>query len=145
MKLYLQPKTRSLEIWDGPRSGTEGAVQFFKADEAHPISEFTSYLSDTLIDSTTADIYGNVSNHQEFDKTGINFNTRSLSTNPNASLFSSMFVSNKKNSVFHLKPLKNVIDQVRSVKSSAEIALMKVSADISCEAFIDVCLLIFDL
>lgn len=38
--LFLQPYDQTNIIWDGPRAGLAGARDFFKADEAYPISQF---------------------------------------------------------------------------------------------------------
>ena len=46
--LFVRPKKREREIWDGPRAGVEGAVQEFGADVAFPIDELPKRLPDYL-------------------------------------------------------------------------------------------------
>jgi len=42
--LFVRPKKREREIWDGPRAGVEGAVTDFGADVAYPIDELADKL-----------------------------------------------------------------------------------------------------
>ena len=46
--LFVQPREASAEVWHGFRWGTEGAVQHFGADIAHPIGELAERLADYL-------------------------------------------------------------------------------------------------
>jgi len=46
--LFVRPKKREREIWDGPRAGVEGAVVDFGADVAYPIDELAEKLPDYL-------------------------------------------------------------------------------------------------
>ena len=46
--LFVRPKKREREIWDGPRAGVEGAVEAFGADVAFPIDELPKRLPDYL-------------------------------------------------------------------------------------------------
>jgi Xaa-Pro aminopeptidase len=46
--LFVRPKKREREIWDGPRAGVEGAVEDFGADVAFPIGELAEKLPDYL-------------------------------------------------------------------------------------------------
>jgi Xaa-Pro aminopeptidase len=46
--LFVQPREASAEVWHGFRWGTEGAVEHFGADIAHPISELAERLADYL-------------------------------------------------------------------------------------------------
>ena len=48
MILFVRPKKREREIWDGPRAGVEGAVEAFGADVAFPIDELAKKLPDYL-------------------------------------------------------------------------------------------------
>ena len=48
--LFVRPKKREREIWDGPRAGVEGAVETFGADVAFPIDELPKKLPDYLGD-----------------------------------------------------------------------------------------------
>ena len=46
--LFVRPKKREREIWDGPRAGVEGALEAFGADVAFPIEELAKRLPDYL-------------------------------------------------------------------------------------------------
>jgi Xaa-Pro aminopeptidase len=46
--LFVRPKKREREMWDGPRAGVEGAVEAFGADVAFPIDELPKRLPDYL-------------------------------------------------------------------------------------------------
>ena len=46
--LFVRPKNRERETWEGRRAGVEGAVAVFGADVAHPIGELTERLADLL-------------------------------------------------------------------------------------------------
>lgn len=42
--LFVQPRDRQREIWDGPRAGVDGARELYGADAAHPVAEFENRL-----------------------------------------------------------------------------------------------------
>jgi Xaa-Pro aminopeptidase len=42
--LFVRPRDREREAWDGPRAGVEGARQVYRADEAFPIRELDDRL-----------------------------------------------------------------------------------------------------
>src|SRR5512137_2903221 len=46
--MFVRPKDREREIWDGFRAGVEGAVADFGADAAHPVAEMEAKLEDHL-------------------------------------------------------------------------------------------------
>ena len=46
--LFVEPRDRDLETWNGYRPGTEGATHEFGADESHPTEEFHKRLPDLL-------------------------------------------------------------------------------------------------
>ena len=46
--MFVRPKDKEREIWDGFRYGVEGAVSEFGADEAFPIAELAAKLGDYL-------------------------------------------------------------------------------------------------
>jgi Xaa-Pro aminopeptidase len=46
--LFVQPREASAEVWHGFRWGTEGAVERFGADIAHPIGELAERLAEYL-------------------------------------------------------------------------------------------------
>lgn len=46
--LFLRPRDKAIEIWDGPRVGVEGAREAVGADEAFPIAEMAERLPKML-------------------------------------------------------------------------------------------------
>ncbi len=46
--LFVMPRNKEREIWDGPRHGVRGAVSRFRIDEAHDISEVWELLPKLL-------------------------------------------------------------------------------------------------
>jgi Xaa-Pro aminopeptidase len=50
MVLFVRPRDRERETWDGPRAGIEGAVEQYGADAAFPIAELAKRLPDYLKD-----------------------------------------------------------------------------------------------
>jgi len=47
--LFVRPKDRETEIWDGRRAGVEGAVATYGADAAYPIADLDKILRERLI------------------------------------------------------------------------------------------------
>ena len=47
--LFVRPRDREREIWDGRRAGVEGAKERFGADESYPVSEFEGVLRRRLV------------------------------------------------------------------------------------------------
>ena len=46
--LFVLPKDSVLEVWQGVRSGTEGAIDHYGADISHPLSEFPNLIGEYL-------------------------------------------------------------------------------------------------
>ena len=47
--LFVRPRDREREIWDGRRAGTEGAKERYGADASYPVSEFDGVLRRRLV------------------------------------------------------------------------------------------------
>ncbi|MDH3538556.1 MAG: Xaa-Pro aminopeptidase, partial [Acidimicrobiia bacterium] len=50
--LFVRPKDREREIWDGYRAGVEGAVETFGADAAYPIGDLGKKLREYAVGRT---------------------------------------------------------------------------------------------
>lgn len=50
--LFVRPRDREREIWDGYRAGVEGAIERYDADAAFPIGELTDELRRRLVGRT---------------------------------------------------------------------------------------------
>lgn len=48
--LFVRPKDREREIWDGYRAGVEGAIDTYGADAAYPLKELSKKLREYAID-----------------------------------------------------------------------------------------------
>ena len=46
--MFVQPRDRDREIWDGKRVGVDGVIENFGADVAFPISEFDKKIQDYI-------------------------------------------------------------------------------------------------
>ncbi|KAI8853852.1 peptidase M24, structural domain-containing protein [Chytridium lagenaria] len=107
--LFVRPKDPTYELWDGPRAGFEGATSFFGADEAKAISKLPDtilhYLHDTL--PTTAYIFSDLP----------------LTSDASPStLHPGHAVSAPSNTV---RKLGDVLAELRVMKSSAEVEVMR--------------------
>jgi Xaa-Pro aminopeptidase len=51
--LFVRPRDREMEIWNGRRAGVEGAVATYGADAAYPIEKLDEKLREYLIDRPT--------------------------------------------------------------------------------------------
>ena len=49
--LFVRPRDRERELWDGPRAGCEGAVRMLGADAAYPVGELAERLPEYLADA----------------------------------------------------------------------------------------------
>ncbi|MBK6578192.1 MAG: aminopeptidase P N-terminal domain-containing protein [Sandaracinaceae bacterium] len=63
--LFVRPKNREREIWDGFRHGVEGAVGTFGVDAAFPVSELEQRLPDYL--EGAGRLHHELGEHTEFD------------------------------------------------------------------------------
>jgi Xaa-Pro aminopeptidase len=48
--LFVPPRDKKREIWDGPRAGVRGAMQRYGVDEAYPVTELWPHLVEMLED-----------------------------------------------------------------------------------------------
>jgi Xaa-Pro aminopeptidase len=49
--MFVRPRDRDLEIWNGRRAGIEGAIERYRADVAHPIAELDERLISLIASS----------------------------------------------------------------------------------------------
>jgi Xaa-Pro aminopeptidase len=50
--LFVRPRDRQLEVWNGRRAGVEGAIGTYGADNAYPIEQFDQKLREYAFDRT---------------------------------------------------------------------------------------------
>lgn len=117
--LYLPSRDSFKELWDGPTTGPEDAVDLLGVDEAYPMDKLERDLSEKY--STHGFVvwcYRYPTVHPEL-QTKI---TKALQSSPRASI--SKYYS-----------YSEYLDAVRVFKSESEVELMKTACDISAEAF----------
>lgn len=123
--MFVRPRDLEQEIWNGYRSGVEGAVRDYGADEAFPISEFDEKLPE-IMDGPEVLYYAFGHTSPEIDQKII----RQLT---------SMRETNRK----PLEPPRTIIDpstilhEMRVIKSDAEIEIMQTAADIAADAHVE--------
>lgn len=64
--MFLRPRDRSAEIWNGKRVGLEGAVAEYGMDVAFPIDELAAKLADYLVGATT--LHYGIGNDDRLDR-----------------------------------------------------------------------------
>ncbi len=64
--MFLRPRDRTAELWNGKRAGTEGAVADYGMEAAYPIEELASKLPDYLVGATT--LYYGIGNDERCDR-----------------------------------------------------------------------------
>jgi len=119
--LFVRPRDPEREIWDGRRAGVEGAKSEFGAGESFPIAEFDEKLENML--DGAEKLYYRLGVNRHLDECIINQIAR-------------MRAINRK----PIHPPQTIVDpativhEMRVLKSSEELELMQVAADIAAEA-----------
>ncbi|CAG8512619.1 15894_t:CDS:10 [Cetraspora pellucida] len=128
MTMFVPPKNRCLEMWEGPRTGVMGAMDFFGADEAR-----------ILIHIHIRNIYFYAMESARFNskiKEIIkNYKDVYIDLPPRTNILSTDNIQ-KNIGRNYVKPLSRTIQELRLVKSDAEIALMRKGGEITGKAFI---------
>ncbi|KAG8556332.1 hypothetical protein GDO81_018034 [Engystomops pustulosus] len=118
--LFVPRRDPGRELWDGPRSGPDGAVALTGVDQAYPLEEFKHVLP-RLLDERVTLWYNHMKPSNRYLHS--NFIQPLLESNPKF-----------KN---RIKSTQLLLQQLRLIKSQAEIELMKKAGDISSHAFIE--------
>ncbi|XP_075689640.1 xaa-Pro aminopeptidase 3 isoform X2 [Rhinoderma darwinii] len=118
--LFLPRRDSGRELWDGPRSGPDGAVALTGVDQAYPLEEFKDVLP-RLFDEKVTLWYdfmrpSHHSLHSNFIQPLIESNIKSKD---------------------RIRSTRLLTQQLRLIKSQAEIMLMKKAGHISSQAFIE--------
>ena len=64
--LFVRPRDKTREVWDGPRAGVRGVIREFGADEAFPIGEFWKRLPGLV--GETPRVFHTLGLDDEFDE-----------------------------------------------------------------------------
>lgn len=43
--LFMRPKDKHAELWDGPRTGVDNSLELFGVEEAYPVSQFKTQIA----------------------------------------------------------------------------------------------------
>jgi len=121
--LFCREKNPQMEIWNGRRQGTSGAIKNFAADEAYPIDSIDEILPSLLENKER--IYYTIGKDESLDKRLMGWVNKVRQKSRTGILAPQEFFS-----------LDNIIHEMRLIKSSAEISLMRKAAEISSEAHI---------
>ncbi|XP_022108080.1 probable Xaa-Pro aminopeptidase 3 isoform X1 [Acanthaster planci] len=121
--LFVQQRDPERELWDGPRAGTEGALQFLGIHECQPIGDFSEKLHSLASSKSELVAWYDVFKpphaalHKEVQET---------------------FVQQCRNRGHPVNILENVLQSQRVIKSPAEQNLMQTSASVAANAIKDV-------
>ncbi|KAJ1910025.1 aminopeptidase [Mycoemilia scoparia] len=133
MTLFVRPKEPEFEVWDGPRSGIEKAVETFGADQAFAISEFEGYMRKLLKrikNSSSGSGDGDTSGQVYAD---IPEKSERLVKSESSTLLD---ICKEYNMGPQLRSASPLVQKLRLIKSEAEINLMREANKISARGFI---------
>ncbi|KAL9127276.1 MAG: hypothetical protein Q9217_003811 [Psora testacea] len=122
--LYVREKDPKAEQWDGVRSGTQAAVDVFNADETGDIADISRHLESLV--SEASKIYTDFPS----DAKSKSFFSRFISDRSIKSEGLAKFLKTS-----HTIPLKDLMNELRNIKSLAEIANMRKAGQASGRAF----------
>ena len=124
--LFCRDKDLQREIWDGFRYGPSGAIDSFSTDDAFPIDDIDDILPGLL--EGKSHVYYSLGKDADFDKRVMQW-TNEIWKN-------SALEQNEHHSVRpgELKDFDHLLSEMRLIKSSAEIKLMRKAAEISAHA-----------
>ncbi|RDW75173.1 hypothetical protein BP6252_06315 [Coleophoma cylindrospora] len=117
--LFLRPKDAKAELWDGARSGEQAALDVFNADESGDIKRIESLLPPLI--NGASEVYTDLVPASRF--------SRFFNPGPDSSPFEKMLNGKK---IMSLRP---IVNELRAIKSEAEITNMRMAGKISGRAF----------
>uniref|UniRef100_UPI00398F01DC xaa-Pro aminopeptidase 3 isoform X2 n=1 Tax=Pristiophorus japonicus TaxID=55135 RepID=UPI00398F01DC len=114
--LFVPRRNQSRELWDGPRSGVDGAVALTGVDEAYSTEEFRQYV-------------------QKFKDEGCTvwYDSEAVVHPGLHSEYMQPLVDIKAQSERAVQPVRTLVQHLRLLKSDSEIGLMKMAAKITSE------------
>src|SRR5512137_2518674 len=118
--LFVRPRDREREIWDGYRAGVEGAVERFGAEAAFPVAEMDAKLEEVL--SRGGPLWYRLGTSPEWDARVVRILQR--------------LRARVRTGVLAPDPVRDpggVLHEMRLVKSAEEVALLRRAAEITAE------------
>lgn len=160
--LYVPPKDAHDELWEGARTGTEGAIEVFGADAAYHNSALASHLG-SLVSGET-DLYvelppnpsPSISSMPYPATSSFSHSSEKRKRSSLSKLFNSASDGSEGGSIWSRPPqpphstlhwalksgrasrLEPEVERLRLIKSPAEISLMKIAGQISGQAHTEV-------
>ena len=119
--LFNQPRDKAQEIWDGFRAGQDGAVRDYQADESFAIDELNDRFP-TLLKNKTA-LYYQFGYENTVDQQVITWKNQ-LQKQARSGVNMPETIIN----------VSNLINEMRLIKSAAEISVMRMAGQINVEA-----------
>ncbi|MEI7705365.1 MAG: aminopeptidase P N-terminal domain-containing protein [Deltaproteobacteria bacterium] len=119
--MFVRPKDREREIWDGYRAGVEGAVSGFGADAAHPVADMDAKLEEYLVRGGT--LWYRLGFSREWDERVVAVLQR--------------LRARIRQGVHAPDPVRNpgsILHELRLVKSPEEVERLRRAAEITAEA-----------
>ncbi|AFZ82520.1 aminopeptidase P N-terminal domain-containing protein [Candidatus Kinetoplastidibacterium crithidiae] len=120
--LFCLPKNKNNEMWTGEVYGNEVAGRVFKFDYAYPIEKFDIVISDIINNLSINSIYIEMNKYiGQKNKIFDSINEQIKTTNK----------------IKHICDLSDIVSEMRLIKDNSEIKTMKLAAQISAEAHLD--------
>jgi Xaa-Pro aminopeptidase len=119
--LFVQPREPAAEIWTGRRAGTEGALRDYRADEAYPVAEFPSRLTEML--GNMPRLYHEFGDDRELDEIVVNALRQIRSKRRTGVTAPTEIISPQ-----------SILHDMRLRKNDAELEILRAAAEISHEA-----------
>ncbi|KAK9468917.1 peptidase M24, structural domain-containing protein [Lipomyces arxii] len=126
--MFVEPKNERVELWEGPRTGVQGALDVFNADSASDIGGLRKRL-DEIIGRASVVYMDKPKDSSDF---GSFFSPQAKRGSPEASIIEMLKHYGKYK---NLKALSPIMHRLRSVKSPAELQVMMTAGQISGRAF----------
>ena len=121
--LFVRPRDREREVWTGKRAGVEGAKEEYGADAAYPLADLDKELPKYFED--VEKVYYSLGSHEKLDSKVMELLER----------FRKKRYESCSGPVSIVDPAE-IVQNMRAIKDAHEIELMRMAADISCEAHI---------
>lgn len=119
--LFCRERDREMEIWNGYRTGVDGAVDDYEADEAYAIDLLDEEILSKLQNKDK--LFYRVGHSAEFDARVAKWITQANGESRRGTAAPAQIIQ-----------LDRIVDEMRLHKDAHEIELMQIAADISAEA-----------
>ncbi|XP_021071923.1 xaa-Pro aminopeptidase 3 [Mus pahari] len=118
--LFVPRRDPGRELWDGPRSGTDGAIALTGVDEAYPLEEFQHLLPKLRAETNMVWYDWMKPSHAQLHSDYMQPLTEAKARSKNK-----------------VRSVQQLIQRLRLVKSPAEIKRMQIAGKLTSEAFIE--------